>query len=120
MTGSVSAYNQVQKTLGNVNNIAAVTTVGSTPTVLYTCPAGKTATILAFSNQSVALGANTSMKARVKGINLRNMTGAEAGSTSENINGTLLQAGDTIVLVGDNAANNGTINTFLTIQELPA
>lgn len=94
--------------------------VGTTAVVLYTCPAGKKAEIKAFTDRSVALGANVHQHATISGTNLRDMSGVEAGNTSEGINGFTMNAGDTITLVGDNAANNGTINFFISLVELPA
>lgn len=104
--------------------IGTLVTVGTTPSVIYTCPAGKKAIINALSDQNVALGANTFQQLRVTiggvTVNLRKMVALEAGSLSENINGMVLNAADKIDATGDNAGNNGTINFFLTVTELPA
>lgn len=94
--------------------------VGTTPVVLYTCPAGKKSQVQAFSDRSVALGTNAHQHATISGVNLRDMSAVEASQVDEQIRGFTMNAGDTITLVGDNAANNGTINFLITVQELPA
>lgn len=53
----------------------------------------------------------------IAGNNLRVMANNETNLTSENINGAVLAAGDTITLVGNNAGNNGTIIYFISVQE---
>lgn len=120
MTGTTNAYNSVQKSLGNIQVITTYVDVGNANPIIYTCPAGKTATILALADQNVALGNNSFMNLIVKSVNLRRMVALEAGLINENIQGSLLQAGDTIVRHGDGAGQNGTMAVFLTIQELPA
>lgn len=100
--------------------IGTSTLVGTTLVTLYTCPAGKKATILAFADQSVALGTNTIMNAKIKGLNLRNLIAVETAVVNENIQGSVLLAGDTIQFGGNGASNNGTVNYFISVQELPA
>lgn len=119
MTGRVNAYNASQK-ISSITFAGTVITYGSTPAVIYTCPAGKRASILNFSDTNIALGANTTMWPRVKGQKLRSSGAIETVLTIENASISMtLVPGDTVDFLGNNAGNNGTANYILTVQELP-
>lgn len=121
MVGSVSAYNQVQRNSDTILNGTA-TDVGSTPHVFYTVPAGKKAIIKWLAFQMVSLGANTFMEVKIKSAPITpQQQFVDTVLQVPNINPNFeLAAGDTITADGDNVANNGTINMFLTVSELPA
>lgn len=120
MTGSVASYNTVQKVPGKPT-VGTLTTVGTTPTLIYQVPGGRKASIQAFSDQNVNLGVNTFMNCRLtiggNTVNLRKMVALENNLVNENIQGLTMNAGDKIDATGDNAGDNGTINFILSVQE---
>lgn len=119
MVFNITTLNSLQKN-PLIQLKGTVVNCGNVEKVVYTVPAGKKAQATMFSDQNVALGANTFQNMKISGSLLRKMVALDGGMVSENINGYNMNAGDTISYVGDNAANNGTINFLITVQELPA
>lgn len=96
--------------------------IGTTVVVLYTCPAGKKAKITAAAFESNGGGANAIMQAR---INTNSFHEIPLANQDEPDNvpamiGQVLEATDTINLLGDNAADNGAAEFNIALQESPA
>lgn len=120
MVGQTNSYTNIQTAQSNKKIVGNSIVVGTTGVTIYTVPAGKVAIINTFSDQSINFGANTGINFRINALNLRNCANNETGLTSENINGTRLEAGDVISVFGNNAGNNGSVNWFIALMELPA
>lgn len=120
MVGQTSSYQGAVQRIAGTNVSQTLVNVGTTTPALYTVPAGKKAVINALSDKFVAYGANGSMKLTIAGVIVRSNTLVETSYTIEPVAGQILTAGQTIIYQGDNAANNGTINVFLSYTELPA
>lgn len=96
--------------------------IGTTVVTLYTCPAGKKAKITAAAFESNGGGANGLMQAR---INTNSFHEIPLANQDEPDNvpamiGQVLEATDTINLLGDNAADNGAAEFNIALQESPA
>lgn len=113
--------NTIQKLDVNQQNSGNPANIGTTPVVVYTCPAGKTALVKSFKFRCTGLGAGTQVNVRAKGENLRSTTsGAEAAMIESAGNGIRLTAGQTCDLNGDSGSNNQSGFFDITVQELPA
>jgi len=107
MTGSVSAYNQIQK----IPESAATGTMTDT-SVVYTCPTGKKAKIT-ISYVLVALGAHATTFIVVAAVQMFPMVAANVNLVQENT--FQLNAGETF-----RGYDNATINYTYNVLELPA
>lgn len=119
MVFRISTLNSLQVN-PDVPIVTTITNFGSTPAVAYTCPAGKKARVVMLSDRLVALGSNSKMNVIIGGITIRSPNVPDALQVIEQIGNMTLTAGQTISFSGDNVANNGTVNVFATITELPA
>lgn len=120
MVSQTTSRNQIQALDVNVQNDGNPANIGTTPVVLYTCPANRRALVKSFKARFTGLGANTELYQRAKGQRVRqDITGTETTMVEVAGNGIRLTAGQTIDLAGNNAANNGSAFFDITVQELP-
>lgn len=94
--------------------------IGAAGAILYTCPAGKKATVNALMTKMISFGTGTKLDLFVAGNLTREATVGETKFTNENLAGLSLKAGDQIKITSDAAGNNAAAAWFLTITELPA
>jgi len=116
----LTVKNQTQKiTNQRLNGNSSV--VGTTVVTLLTVAAGKRVEVLHLSVRYISFGGNTNMDVTLGGRRLR-----RAAATELNLidlpaaNNQTLIAGETITLVGDNAADNGSIDFMISFRETPA
>lgn len=111
---------QTQKiTTQPLNNNSNV--VGTTNVTILTVAAGKKIEIIEISNRAVSFGANTTMDIIIGGRRLRRATVADANLVDiPQGRNQVLTAAQTIVLAGDNAANNGSMDYMISYRETPA
>ena len=120
MVSHTRARNQTQKVGPNVQGSGNPNTIGTTPFVLYTCPAGKVALVTSFKARFTGFGAGTEGYVRAKGQRLRETTVVETAMIESAGNGIRLVATETIDLSGDSGANNESAFFDFNVQELPA
>lgn len=120
MVGRTNSRNNIQVLDVNVSNSGNPATIGTTPFVLYTCPAGKKALVKSFKWRPTGFGAGTLMNARAKTRILSQKTVTSSVMEEVAGNGILLIAGETIDLNGDSGANNESAFFDITVQELSA
>lgn len=120
MVSQQRTKNLIQRPDVNISNDGNPNTVGTTPFVLYTCPAGKVAIVKSFKYAATGFGAGTFMNARAKTRIIDRMTVATNTMVEVAGNGIRLTAGQTIDLNGDSAADNESAFFDVTIQELPS
>lgn len=119
LVGRTRALNAPQ-IIPDTNIIGTKANVGTTQSIIYTVPAGKKAIITKYLTKMIALGANTFIAPRINTFKTRgNVTIVETVYVDEKMDRLVLLAGDTANFIGDNAANNGTIDFIFAIQELP-
>jgi len=116
----IIARNQLQR-VPEINIRGTVTTIGTTQVVLYTVPVGKKAKIVAVALESNGSGANNFMRARIESqtmfeIDIADQDVAVRATIFE---GQELDAGETINIIGNNAADNGAVEFTITVQETP-
>ena len=109
-----------QKNPNNLQLDIQVLALENVAQVLYTCPANKTATIESLAWRASVMGGNTQIDLFIKNQRVRRATAAEASlvDTPEAKQFTLV-AGETISVIGDVVAGNGTVNAIGQIRELP-
>jgi len=113
----VTSRNQVQVVAPNnqldITNIA----IGTTSATLYTVPAGIVTEIISLAWRA-QMGANTQVDLSISGQRIRRATADEPSLTDESaVKGFIMNAAETIVGLGNNAADNGTINLIGSLKE---
>jgi len=116
----VITRNQIQVLDVNIQNEGNPTTIGTTPFVLYTCPAGKVALVKSLKARFTGFGAGTLGNVRAKAFILRQTTATETVMIESAGNGIRLIATETIDLHGDSGADNESAFFDVTVQELSA
>ena len=102
------------------SNSGNPTTIGTTPFVLYTVPAGRKAILKTFVFRATGFGAGTTMQAVANGINLLDTSSTSNTMVNALVSSIILAAGQTVTLKGDSGSNNESAFFFITFQELPA
>jgi len=117
----IIARNQLQR-VPEIQVLGASVIIGTTVVILYTVPAGKKAIVRAAAFESNGGGANGLMQARINTNSFHEIPLAnedEPQNVPAMIN-QVLNATDTINLLGDNAADNGAAEFNISLQESPA
>jgi len=107
---------QEQTLIGNRNDI------GTTVITLYTVPAGKKARIIGATRRFISGGANTLLDIDMGGERVVRDTAVPSPPIDQDIptvKNMVLVAGETIELSGDSGSDNGSMNFWITYEELP-
>jgi len=118
----IVARNQSQVT-GDTSLKGNENSIGTTPTILYTVPAGKKAIVTAAAARFVSGGANTNLDITIAGERIFRESAAPSPPVLQdipNVKGMVMLATETIVLLGDSGSDNGSMNFLFTFNELPA
>ncbi len=117
MVGRTTALNVPQVIVPNNQLLVTNVTIGDVSKILYTVPAGIITEIISLSWRA-QMGGNTEVDLFVSAQRVRRATADEPSLTDEpSMKGFRMNAGQTISGVGDNAANNGTINLVGSLKE---
>ena len=118
---STTVLGRVQKGVPAITNSQPNVDVGTTPKVIYTCPAGKVATIRKLATRMISFGTGTIAAVRVNGFAVRENIIAPDTSLVDipQASGATLDAGQTITLTSNGAGNNDSMNSLTVIEELP-
>jgi len=116
----VISRNQVQVIIPNLQLDITNVTIGDDADILYTVPTGIVTEIISLAWRA-QVGGNTNVDLSVSGQRVRRATANEASLTDEAaVKGFIMNAGETIEGLGDNAADNGTINLIASLKERAA
>ena len=122
MTSITTALNAVQKGIPAITNRQSNVTIGTTAVIIYTCPAGRSALIKKIAVRTISYGGNVLLNTLINGQRIRrtNTPDVDADLVDQPQGaGSTLAAGETISLTGDNAADNGSMDTLTVVEEHP-
>jgi len=106
-----------------VNVVSSGTTIiiGTTVVTLYTVPTGKQALITSLLSRVTGMGSNTAISITVDAVSIKRVTAAETVATESSPGGgILMNAGEVIIYLGNNAADDGAGTFFISIKEFDA
>jgi len=113
----VISRNAVQVIIPNLQLDITNVAIGTTSATLYTVSTGIVTEIISLAWRA-QMGANTQVDLSVSGQRVRRATADEPSLTEESaVRGFIMNAGETIVGLGNNAADNGTINLIASLKE---
>jgi len=113
----VISRNQVQVIIPNLQLDITFVAIGDQTDVLYTVPVGIVTEIISLAWRA-QMGGNTQVDLVVSAQRIRRATASEPSLTEESaVRGFIMNAGETIAGVGNNAADNGTINLIASLKE---
>lgn len=104
----------------NTTASGASIVLGTTSLTLYTVPTGKTALITSLLSRVTGMGTNTAIQILVNSISVKRVTAIEDLATENAGGGIRITAAQTIVFIGNNAADDGAGQWLITIKEFDA
>jgi len=119
----IISKNISQTIKANVQADGNPVTIGTTPVIIYTCPAGKSCLVISYLTRVTSFGGNTFYFVNARDRRLRrarSADGEEINMIESASGGIRLAAGETISLSGNSGSNNGSAFFVFTGQELPA
>jgi len=113
----VTSRNAVQVIIPNLQLDITNTSIGDDADVLYTVPTGIVTEIISLAWRA-QMGSNTQVDISVSDQRIRRATADEPSLTEESaVRGFIMNAAETISGIGNNVADNGTINLIASLKE---
>jgi len=113
----ITSRNEVQIIIANLQLDIQNTSIGDDADTLYTVNTGIVTEIISLAWRA-QMGSNTQVDLNVSAQRIRRATASEASLVDEPaLKGFIMNAGETIEGLGNNAADDGTINLIAALKE---